>query len=225
MQGPQDSGISATPALVGASATAGERRRPPGGKALLRLLQLLESRGFTETAEEVVDAAISDEHKEEFRIRQAAFTATPRNGPDGGASERRRTRASLREAAAGEPDAGEAVTDELVTEYLRVGQELAGPPGPGPQWRSIGPYTIPNGQTYGASRVNVSGRVAAIAVDPHDPAHVLCGAANGGVWESHDRGASWAPRTDYQATLAVGAIAFDPTTPSTVYCGTGEGNW
>jgi len=73
--------------------------------------------------------------------------------------------------------------------------------------------------------VNVSGRVAAIAVDPSNPAHVLCGAANGGVWESFDRGGSWAPRTDYAATLTVGAIVFDPTAPATVYCGTGEGNW
>jgi photosystem II stability/assembly factor-like uncharacterized protein len=73
--------------------------------------------------------------------------------------------------------------------------------------------------------VNVSGRVAAIAVDPHNPAHVLCGAANGGIWESFDRGSSWAPRTDYQATTAVGAITFSPANPAIVYCGTGEGNW
>ena len=73
--------------------------------------------------------------------------------------------------------------------------------------------------------MNVSGRVAAIAVDPSKPAHVLCGAANGGVWESFDRGASWAPRTDYQATTAVGAVVFSPANPAIVYCGTGEGNW
>jgi hypothetical protein len=101
-----------------------------------------------------------------------------------------------------------------------------GPPtGTGPQWSSLGPTTIPNGQTYGSSRVNVSGRVAAIAIDPSKPAHVLCGAAGGGVWESADSGATWAPRTDFAASLAVGAIVFDPTKPATVYCGTGEGNF
>src|SRR6185295_14423551 len=100
-----------------------------------------------------------------------------------------------------------------------------GPPTPtGPQWRSLGPWTIPNGQTYGSSRVNVSGRISAIAVAPNNPAHVLAGAANGGVWESFDRGASWAPRTDYAATTAVGAIAYDRQNPAVVYCGTGEGN-
>jgi hypothetical protein len=86
------------------------------------------------------------------------------------------------------------------------------------------PWTIPNGQTYGASRVNVSGRVSCIAVDPSRPAHLLVGSAGGGVWESVDRGGSWAPRTDYAATLTVGALAFDPQAPGTVYCGTGEGN-
>jgi hypothetical protein len=73
--------------------------------------------------------------------------------------------------------------------------------------------------------VNVSGRVSCIAIHPATPDRVLCGAANGGVWESRDRGASWAPRTDYATTLAVGAVAFDPRDPRTVYCGTGEGNW
>ena len=116
-------------------------------------------------------------------------------------------------------------TEEIAEAYRETGERL-GPPTPtGPQWRSLGPWTIPNGQTYGASRVNVSGRVAAIAVHPASPARVLCGAANGGVWESFDRGASWTPRTDYQATLTVGAIAYDARNPSVVYCGTGEGNW
>src|SRR4029077_6887543 len=117
----------------------------------------------------------------------------------------------------------------IAQEYIAVARAPrppTGPPSPtGPQWRSVGPWTIPNGQTYGASRVNVSGRIAAIAIDPSNPAHVLCCAANGGVWESFDRGGSWMPRTDYAATTAVGAIAFNPTNPSVVYCGTGEGNW
>ena len=64
-----------------------------------------------------------------------------------------------------------------------------------------------------------------VAIDPANAAHVLVGAAHGGVWESFGLGASWAPRTDYAATLTVGAIVFDPRNPSTVYCGTGEGNW
>src|SRR5436190_1771131 len=99
-------------------------------------------------------------------------------------------------------------------------------------WRVAGSKSLPPKSLtrrftmrHGTSRVNVSGRVSTIAVDPRNPAHVLCGAANGGVWESFDRGASWGPRTDYAATTAVGAIVFDPQNPSIVYCGTGEGNW
>ncbi|WP_370670764.1 WD40/YVTN/BNR-like repeat-containing protein, partial [Kribbia dieselivorans] len=84
---------------------------------------------------------------------------------------------------------------------------------------------VTNGQTYGSSRVNVSGRISAIAVDPAAPAHVLAGAANGGVWESRDRGASWAPRSDFASTLTVGALAFDPVDSRVAYCGTGEGDW
>lgn len=73
--------------------------------------------------------------------------------------------------------------------------------------------------------MNVSGRVSALAADPANPAHLLAGAANGGVWESSNRGASWTPRTDYQATTTVGALAFDPRNSRIVYCGTGEGDW
>jgi hypothetical protein len=100
------------------------------------------------------------------------------------------------------------------------------PPSPtGPNWRSLGPWTIPNGQTYGASRINASGRVSSVAVDPGNAQHLLAGGAHGGIWESRNRGLSWAPRTDHAATLTTGAIAFHPTTPTTVLAGTGEGNW
>ena len=127
-------------------------------------------------------------------------------------------------AEIGYPNAAGGETVAL--EHMQAVQQTGAPNPALPLWRSLGPTTIPNGQTYNSSiRVNVSGRVAAIAVDPHNAAHVLCGAANGGVWESFDRGGSWAPRTDYQATTAVGAIVFSPQNPSIVYCGTGEGNW
>jgi hypothetical protein len=72
--------------------------------------------------------------------------------------------------------------------------------------------------------VTVSGRLSAIAVDPVNVNHLLCGASAGGIWESFTRGADWAPRTDFMATLTTGAIAFDPVNPSVVYAGTGEGN-
>jgi photosystem II stability/assembly factor-like uncharacterized protein len=63
-----------------------------------------------------------------------------------------------------------------------------------------------------------------VVVDPNDPAHILVGAAGGGVWETRDTGLTWSPRTDDQPSLATGAIAFDPANPSLVYAGTGEGD-
>src|SRR5207244_2542535 len=87
----------------------------------------------------------------------------------------------------------------------------------GTGWVNIGPtpVVIPSGAAW-------AGRVADVAADPSDGAHWLIGAAQGGVWETHDAGATWAPRTDDQASLAMGAIAFAPGSPSVVYAGTGE---
>jgi len=202
-----------------------ERRRSPGGKPLIRLLQLLESAGYTQTADTSIRIAVGEEEtREEFRAEAAQFTAAPGGQtPDVGAPP-----STGRERPESEPEEtgeGTAVAQAVAEMYLEASAQLGVPTATGPQWRSLGPWTIPNGQTYGSSRVNVSGRISAIAVDPQSPAHVLAGAAGGGVWESRDRGASWAPRTDYAVTLTVGAIAFDPRSPSTVYCGTGEGNF
>jgi len=101
----------------------------------------------------------------------------------------------------------------------------APPVGPTGVWQEIGPRHIQNGQTYGTNRVDVSGRVSAIAVDPSDPKHLLLGAAGGGIWESHDTGATWSPRTDQMPSLAIGVVTFDPSAPNRVYAGSGEGNF
>jgi photosystem II stability/assembly factor-like uncharacterized protein len=199
MRGPHDDQI------------ASEERRAPGGKALLRLLQLLDSAGLDEAAERAVAAAVGYGPVGEER-RAALRPLRPRHRSADGAAVAPVTRGPSTEQV--------ARTSAEAAERLTAAAEAGAP-----AWRSLGPVTIPNGQTYGASRVNVSGRVAAIAVDPSDPAHVLVGAANGGIWESRDQGATWAPRSDDAATLAIGALAFDPAHPGTVLCGTGEGNW
>jgi hypothetical protein len=201
MKGAEDDQSTATGTLREEGAVP---PRPPGGKPLLRLMELLDSRGQHDVAEQVAAVAVSDDRLPQVRetVAQYGFGAPAENGAqDGG---------GLREVAQA---------------YLDVARGMGPPTGVGPQWRSIGPSTVTNGQTYGGNRVNVSGRVSALATDPSQPAHVLAGAANGGVWESFDRGASWAPRTDYQATLTIGALAFDPSSPAIAYCGTGEGDW
>jgi hypothetical protein len=237
MRGPFDDAIEVPPedAEAEESIAAGVETRPPlpGGKPLLRLLELLESAGYTDVAEATVDMAMAEEAREEFMERAAQFTAAPSGEPAGmGESRRARTRrrrsakgGKSKEAGAAEAAESVAIADQIGRMYLEAAEQMGPPTASGPQWRSIGPWTVINGQTYGVSRVNVSGRVTAVLVDPSNPARVLVGAANGGVWESRDRGASWTPRTDYAATLAVGALAYDPSNVSVVYCGTGEGNW
>lgn len=259
MQGPLDEPIANPPEKLTASpstadSTAETPRKPPGGKALQRLLDLLEPRGFDEAVRATIEIAVPDEGREDFQAQMALRSASPTGAeyPEaaskaGGRKKRPRRGEPADEA---EPEGAKtASTPEVATEYIEAAQSRApsappsdaladfegapsmGPPimGPptatGPQWRSLGPWTIPNGQTYGSSRVNVSGRVSCVAVDPSNAAHVLCGSAAGGVWESFDRGASWRPRTDYAATLTVGALAFDRLNPRVVYCGTGEGNF
>jgi hypothetical protein len=181
------------------------RAKSPGGKALLRLLDFMVRREYVHSADQAINSAVSKADQTAFR-KAIGISATAKG--------------------AAEP----AHRLDNAEERLAIAEPRGGPPtgppsGTGPQWRSLGPTTIPNGQTYGNSRVNVSGRVAAVVVDPHNAAHVLCGAAGGGVWESFDRGVSWAPRTDFAPSLAIGAIAFDPNNAGVVYCGTGEGNF
>ncbi len=211
MRGPYDDTIQALEARKDILSTVAEGQRPPGGKPLERLLVLLASKGYAELATAAVEAAVPEEAAKPYFARIKRYPAASEKSASGKGKE---------------SSEKSSLAENIANEYLAAAGPPTGPPGgPGPQWRNLGPYTIPNGQTYGSGRINVSGRVAAIAVDPGNPAHVLCGAANGGVWESFNRGGSWVPRTDYAATTAIGAITFDPSNPATVYCGTGEGNW
>jgi hypothetical protein len=92
-------------------------------------------------------------------------------------------------------------------------------------WYNIGPQPINLLDTNNNVIEQDIGRVAALAVDPSNSNHWLIGTAQGGVWETRDRGSTWDPRTDDQASLATGALAFAPGTPLRVYAGTGEANF
>ena len=52
---------------------------------------------------------------------------------------------------------------------------LSPPTAAGPNWRFLGPSGRNNGQTYGDTRINVSGRISCIAIDPSNSNHILCG--------------------------------------------------
>jgi len=93
-------------------------------------------------------------------------------------------------------------------------------------WYNIGPQPIIDIDSDHVTIIEKdSGRVTCLAVDPSNSDHWLIGAAQGGIWETSNRGGSFFPRTDDQASMAMGAIAFAPSNPSVVYAGTGEANF
>jgi hypothetical protein len=91
-------------------------------------------------------------------------------------------------------------------------------------WTPMGPLAVPNGQTYGGSRVLISGRVTAIAPHPTLGDTIFIGTSRGGVWRTQDAGATWTALGDNQPSLAIGALAIGVDNPDVLYAGTGEGN-
>ncbi len=77
------------------------------------------------------------------------------------------------------------------------------------QWRAIGPY-------------DVGGRVRSVVAHPSDGHTLWIGAADGGIWKSSDRGATWAAIMDGENAISMGALAVDPRNPDVLYAGTGE---
>lgn len=86
-----------------------------------------------------------------------------------------------------------------------------------PQWTALGPE--PEAPGWGG--VN-SGRVTSIALSPTNANTLFIGAADGGVWESTNDGASWATHTGSQPNLAMGSVVVDPSNSLDVFAGTGE---
>jgi photosystem II stability/assembly factor-like uncharacterized protein len=89
----------------------------------------------------------------------------------------------------------------------------------------LGPAWHPGGQTYSDARVNVSGRITAIVVDPKNAYTIYVGAAQGGVWKSTDAGKNWIATSDDAFSLAIGALTIDENDPLILYAGTGEANF
>ena len=224
MKSPVDIDV-ADPQAAGAGAQGPRSPKPAGGKALIRMLSLLDRRGFHDLADHAIASRTEASVHTQVNAARERMSAAPPHLVGGAAATPGDAEAFLSKITSIAELYAASVPNTDVAGVTPAGPPTSPPTPTGPQWQSLGPWTVPNGQTYGSSRVNISGRVSAIAVHPANPARVLCGAANGGVWESYDRGASWAPRTDYATTLAVGALAYDRTNPNNVYCGLGEGNW
>ena len=197
----------------------GPRARPasrPGGKALQRLFHYLGTRNPAINDDVVAAVPVGRAVRPQFGL-----TARARGAPVPELARARRAR----RAPSSRPFAAALAKAAIALSKLRRPTTRGAAPGAPLLWKPLGPSNIPNGQTYGSNRVDVIGRVASIAIDPTKPTHVLCGAGGGGIWETADGGATWAPRTEKMPSLAIGAIAFDPSNPKTVYAGSGEGNF
>ncbi len=93
-------------------------------------------------------------------------------------------------------------------------------------WSPTGPAPVSNAfGAFGANPQAVSGREAAIAVDPTDSNTFYVAAAGGGVWKTTDGGSSYTALTDFLGDTAMGSIAVAPGDRNTLYAGTGEANF
>lgn len=70
---------------------------------------------------------------------------------------------------------------------------------------------------------NIGGRTRALLIDPDNAQVMVAGGVSGGVWKTTDGGASWQPKADRIANIAVNALARHPVNPRILYAGTGEG--
>jgi photosystem II stability/assembly factor-like uncharacterized protein len=194
---------------------------PGGGKALRRLFNYHAGRDVTLNNDLVSRFVIPDATIPRFVLPRGMSQAKAAKTLATAPRKRRRPSAAKSYAAA----ISKAAMSLVRTPRRRARTLAAAPAGGAPVWQALGPDRIPNGQTYGTNRVDVIGRVSSIAIDPRNTKHILLGAAGGGIWESKDSGASWAPCTDSMPSLAIGAIAFDPSNAQQVYAGSGEGNF
>ncbi len=75
-------------------------------------------------------------------------------------------------------------------------------------WRLVGPFR--------------GGWATAVAGHPTRRETFYFGAADGGVWETEDAGATWRPLFDRQGSASIGALAVAPSDPDVIWVGTGQ---
>ena len=136
--------------------------KPAGGKALMRMISHLQRRGLYDLADDLVEVAVPEDARAAVEAARVRLSAAPRRLSEEAAATapRRRGRGSAEERARpateeGTPTAAAVAAPNVSEEYARAAADLGTPTSPptptGPQWRSLGPWTIPNGQTYGAA--------------------------------------------------------------------------
>ncbi|WP_411767562.1 WD40/YVTN/BNR-like repeat-containing protein [Winogradskyella sp. A3E31] len=79
----------------------------------------------------------------------------------------------------------------------------------GLELRSIGPAFM-------------SGRIADVAIHPHNESIWYVAVGSGGVWKTENSGTTWTPVFDDQSSYSIGTVSIDPNHPETIWVGTGE---
>ena len=79
----------------------------------------------------------------------------------------------------------------------------------GLEFRSIGPALM-------------SGRIADIAIHPHNKNIWYVAVGSGGVWKTINSGTTWTPIFEDQGSYSIGCLSIDPGNPHIVWVGTGE---
>jgi photosystem II stability/assembly factor-like uncharacterized protein len=78
-------------------------------------------------------------------------------------------------------------------------------------WRPVGPAIM-------------GGRIDDFAVDEKNPSLFYVATATGGLWKTVNRGTTFTPVFDDQATNSIGDVTLAPSNPDVVWVGTGESN-
>lgn len=77
------------------------------------------------------------------------------------------------------------------------------------KFRSLGPALM-------------SGRIADIAIHPHNDNVWFIAVGSGGVWRTQNSGITWDPVFDAQKVYSTGCVTIDPNHPTIIWVGTGE---
>ena len=68
----------------------------------------------------------------------------------------------------------------------------------------------------------MAGRIADIAIHPHDDNIWYVAVGSGNLWKTINAGVTWTTIFDDQGSYSTGTVTIDPNNPETVWLGTGE---
>jgi photosystem II stability/assembly factor-like uncharacterized protein len=114
------------------------------------------------------------------------------------------------EQGAASSDAGGGAGDEKKPEEKKEGEITAGTFA-AVSARSVGPALM-------------SGRIADIAVNPHNHSEFYLAVASGNVWKTVNGGVTFSPVFDSYGSFSIGCVTIDPKNTNVVWVGTGENN-